>query len=81
MGYKSLLTILTNPAEAAMAIGAAARLARQGDAHLDILALGVDRSQVGYSYLGAGAAMIQLGIERSEKEARAVEVAARAEVG
>jgi nucleotide-binding universal stress UspA family protein len=81
MGYKSLLTILTNPAEAAMAIGAAARLARQGDAHLDILALGVDRSQVGYSYLGAGAAMIQLGIERSEKEARAVEAAARAEVG
>jgi nucleotide-binding universal stress UspA family protein len=78
MTYKTILTILTNPAEAELTISSAARLARIHDAHLDILALGVDRTQVGYAYLGAGAVMIDAGIERAEQEARAIEAAIRA---
>jgi nucleotide-binding universal stress UspA family protein len=78
MAYKTILTVVTNPAEAELAISSAARLARNLDAHLEILALGVDRTQIGYSYLGAGAVMMEAGIERAESEARAVEAAVRA---
>jgi nucleotide-binding universal stress UspA family protein len=78
MTYKTILTILTNPAEAELTISSAARLARDLDAHLEILALGVDRTQIGYSYLGAGAVMMEAGIERAEAEARAIEAAIRA---
>ncbi|MGV8954666.1 MAG: universal stress protein [Cypionkella sp.] len=78
MAYKTLLTVLTNPADAELAIRSAARLARSLDAHLEILAMGVDRTQIGYSYLGAGAVMMEAGIERAEAEARTIEAAARA---
>jgi nucleotide-binding universal stress UspA family protein len=78
MAYKTILTILTNPAEAVLAIHAAARLARSQDAHLDVLALGVDRTQVGYSYIGSGAVLMQVGIERAESDARQMEAAAKA---
>lgn len=78
MAYKSILTILTNPAEAELAISSAARLARSQDAHLDVLVLGVDRTQVGYAYIGSGAVLMQVGLDRAESEARALEAAARA---
>ncbi len=78
MAYKTILTILTHPDDAELAISSAAKLARKLDAHLQILALGVDRTQVGYSYLGTGAVLMEAGIERAEEEARSVEAAARA---
>lgn len=78
MAYKSILTILTNPAEAELAISSAARLARSQDAHLDVLVLGVDRTQVGYAYIGSGAVLMQVGLDRAESEARALEAAAKA---
>lgn len=78
MDYKTILTVLTNPADAKLAISAAARLARAQDAHLDVLVLGVDRTQMGYSYIGTGAVLMQVGIDRAEDEAKALELAARA---
>lgn len=78
MSYKSILTVLTNPAEADLAIRSAARLARAHDAHLDVLVMGVDRMQMGYSYVGAGPVLTKLDIERSEAEARKTEAAANA---
>ena len=78
MAYKSILTVLTNPADAELAIHSAARLARSQDAHLDVLVLGVDRTQVGYSYIGSGAVLMQVGIDRAEADARALEAAAKA---
>jgi nucleotide-binding universal stress UspA family protein len=80
MTYKSILTILTNPAEAELAISSAARLARELDAHLDILALGIDRTQIGYSYLGASPIMIEAGLERAAEDAKAIEKAANAAI-
>ncbi len=68
MAYKSLLTVTTVPQQAAPAITAAARLAESMDAHLDALALGVDRTQVGYSYVGSGAVILQVAMERAEEE-------------
>lgn len=78
MAYKSILTVLTTAADAALAIGSAARLARAQDAHLDILVLGVDRTQLGYSYIGTGAVLMEVALERAENEARETEAAARA---
>ncbi len=48
------------------------------DAHLDALALGVDRTQVGYSYVGSGAVILQVAMERAEEEARQNETAVKA---
>lgn len=80
MAYKSIFTVATNEALVPMAVSSAARIAEANDGHLDILALGVDRSQVGYSYVGSGAAMMQVALERAEAEARSLEKAAMAAV-
>lgn len=77
MAYKSLLTIATAADRIGAAVTAAAVLCQQTDAHLDTLALGVDRTQVGYSYVGAGAVVLQVALERAEEEARANAAAIR----
>lgn len=76
--YKTLLTVVTDAAQAEATLTAASRLALAHDAHLDILALGVDRSQLGYSYLGTGAVVLQATLDRTEDEARAIETACKA---
>lgn len=78
MAYKSILTVLTRAADAAMTIDAAARLAQAQEAHLDVLVLGVDRTQVGYSYIGSGAVLMQISLDRAESEARETEAAVKA---
>ena len=80
MAYKSILTVLTNPAEASLAINAAARIAQSQNAHLDVLVLGVDRTQVGYSYIGSGAVLMQVALDRAEADARGLEKAAKAAI-
>ncbi len=77
MAYKTLFTVVTHPAQAEAAITGAAALAMAHDAHLDILALGVDRTQIGYSYVGAGAVVLQAAMDRAEQDARDVEAAVR----
>lgn len=78
MSFKSLTTIVTSEAETPQGVAGAAQLARLFDAHLDVLALGVDRTQVGYSYLGTGGVLMQVALERAEAEARGAEAAAKA---
>ena len=75
MAYKSILTVLTRASDATLAVGAAAQLAIAQDAHLDVLVLGVDRTQVGYSYIGSGAVLMQVSLDRAEAEARETEAA------
>jgi nucleotide-binding universal stress UspA family protein len=75
MAYKSLLTIATSSEGLLPVVTAAAKIASQADAHLDALALGVDRTQIGYSYVGTGAVMIAAAMERAEEDARAAEKA------
>jgi nucleotide-binding universal stress UspA family protein len=81
MTYKSILTIVLSPKDAEAQILAAARIAEANDGHLDVLALGVDHTQAGYSYIGAGAVLMQATIDRAEGDARAAEVAARKALG
>lgn len=81
MQYKSILTIVLSAKDAEAQIRAAAQLAEAGDGHLDILALGVDHTQLGYAYIGAGALLIAESLDRAEEDARAAEAAARKAVG
>lgn len=78
MAYKSLLTICADPTRAPQTFASAASLAMAQDGHLDALALGVDRTQVGYSYVGASAAIIQISQERATSDVKAVEAAIQA---
>lgn len=70
MAYQSLLTIATSSEGLRPAVDAAAQIAQKMDAHLDALAIGIDRSQLGYSYLGSGALALQVAMERAAEEAQ-----------
>lgn len=70
-GYKSLLVVLTNKDHAKSTILAAAPFALAMDAHLHVLVLGVDRNQLGYSYIGAGAVLLQAATDQAEANAKA----------
>lgn len=77
MSYKTILTVVTQPDRVAPTIAAAARVARAEDAHLSVLALGIDLSQMGYAYIGAGPLLLQIDYARADDDARALEAAVR----
>lgn len=69
MGYKSLLTIATDAHDLHASLTAAAELALQNDAHLDVLAMGIDLPQIGYAYLGAAPVLLEATFAEAEKAA------------
>lgn len=81
MAYKTLFTIMSDPTAAAAPIAQAAALANLWDAHLDVLALGIDRTQTGYYYAGANAMVLQQTLQRAQEEANELEVEARKVMG
>ena len=81
MSYKSILTVVLSAKDAEAQILAAAQIAKANDGHLDILALGVDHTQFGYAYIGAGAMLMAETIDRAEEDARVAETAARKALG
>ncbi|MBP0481412.1 universal stress protein [Sagittula salina] len=78
MAYKTLLTVITDRDLMAGTLDAAATLAGGLDAHLDVLCLGVDRTQTGYYYAGANAMVLQETLTRASADADALASAARA---
>ncbi|MGP9803704.1 universal stress protein [Paracoccus sp. NSM] len=77
MAYKTILTILTDPAQTPQ-LDAAAQLAVREDAHLEVLCLGIDLSQPGYFFPGGTAYMLQDAIDSALADAEALEKAVRA---
>lgn len=77
MSYKSLFSVLTDEKLAGPVLEQASALARANDAHLDVLCMGVDRSQTGYYYAGANAMILQESITRAQTEAETVEKTVR----
>lgn len=77
MTYKCLFSVLTDEALVEETLSHAMEAARAHDAHLDVLCLGVDRSQAGYYYAGASAIVLQETIARAQEEAEAIEARAR----
>lgn len=69
MGYKTILTVLTGADRAAQTLASAIALARAHDAHLDVLCIGVDTTQVGYYYESAAVFIQQTAIDRAREEA------------
>lgn len=81
MSYKTMLTILTDPSEVGAVLGAAIPFATEAGAHLDVLCLGIDRTQTGYYFAGATALMHDETIAQAQAEATAIEAEARAALG
>lgn len=69
MAYKSVLTIVTNTESATQALEAATAVARREKGHLDVLCVGIDRTQTGYYYAGANAMILQETLERAQEDA------------
>lgn len=81
MSYKSLLTVLTDLEGIERALGAAVAVAQQEDAHLDVLCVGVDRTQVGYYYEGAAVFAYQTTLDQARGAAQEILQAVRAYLG
>lgn len=77
MAYKTILTIVTDPAAAASQLDAAVAIARRRDSHLDVLCMGIDRTQTGYYYAGATAFVQQETMDRAQDDARKANEAVR----
>ncbi|MBR9764518.1 MAG: universal stress protein [Rhodobacteraceae bacterium] len=78
MAYKTIFTILTRTEGLKAHLDQVAALAETHDAHLDVLCLGVDRTQMGYYYAGANAMVLQQAISRATEDGQALEAAANA---
>ena len=78
MGYKTIVTVVANTATDATALGGAAAFTEAQDAHLDVLALGIDTATPGYYYAGANALIEQQALERARSDAVEAEAAVRA---
>ncbi|MGF6861340.1 nucleotide-binding universal stress UspA family protein [Rhodobacteraceae bacterium MBR-64] len=78
MGFKSILTVATDQTALAPLLGSAVAMATREDAHLDVLCLGLDRTQVGYYYGGGAALVYQETVERAQEDSVRVEAEAKA---
>ena len=77
MAYKTLFSVITDTALAGPVLDQAIAMATAWDAHLDVLCMGLDRTQTGFYYAGANALILQETITRAQDEARAVEAHVR----
>ena len=73
MAYKSLLTIVSNPETVAATLAAAIPLARREDAHLEVLCISIDHSQIGYYYPEAGPVYNLDDVARAEADVAALQ--------
>ncbi len=78
MAYKSVFSVIIAPAQAKAAVAACAQLCAAHGGHLDVLALGIDHLQMGYSYIGADMVLMDATMARATEEARLTEAAAKA---
>ena len=73
MPFKSVMSVLTDAEFAEHALNQASQFARSKGAHLDVLCLGVDRSQMGYYFSGASAVVVETTLNQAREEAKAIE--------
>lgn len=81
MAYRSLLTIISDSATIGQTLAAAISLARREDAHLDVLCLGIDYTQMGYYYPGTGPVVFQDDIAQAEADVAALDKLVKARLG
>lgn len=73
MAYKTIFTVQTDAGLDKWALDAAIKIAHAEDAHLEILCLGIDRTQPGFYYAGANALILQDNLVQAQAEAQALE--------
>ena len=78
MSWKSITVFVTDMGIDTAALDAAAALARRGDAHLDVLCLGVDPTQPEVYYTGANAIALPGAMEEAGRHAAELEAQVRA---
>ncbi|WP_397542521.1 universal stress protein [Roseovarius salis] len=78
MPYNCLFSVLTDEDLVDETLDHAVAMATAHEAHLDVLCLGVDRSQTGYYYAGASAVVLQETITRAQQDAEHIEGKVRA---
>ncbi len=77
MEYKSVSTVILEPDMLGHVLENAARIAREHDAHLDVICLGLDLTRPDVYYAGASAMLLQDNLAQARKHAEALEAAAR----
>ena len=65
MGYKTILTVLTDFERQKQQLDSAIAMTRREDGHLDVFCMGVDHTQSGYYYAGASAYVFQESIDKA----------------
>lgn len=80
MSFKSLLTVVTDKAHLQDTVAQASNLAAGFDAHLDVVCIGVDRTQTGYYYAGMNAAVLQETLHQARTDAEEMAQAARGQL-
>ncbi|PID35542.1 MAG: universal stress protein [Rhodobacterales bacterium] len=73
MAIRTVATIYTDPALDTGALAAAETVARREDAHLDVLCIGLDRTQPGVYYAGANATIIQDNLAKANEDTARLE--------
>jgi len=86
MSFKTLFTVATSaqidrPEAVLEVLDAAVSLARREDAHLEVLALGIDRTEIGYLYPGVSVGLYQQTLEAAQAEATRIADMVRARLG
>ena len=81
MSFKTIMTVVTDKAHLEDTISKAADLAEVLDAHLDVVCMGVDRTQTGYYYAGMNAAVLQETLQQARTDAEEMAKAAKAQLG
>jgi nucleotide-binding universal stress UspA family protein len=77
MAYRTITTVLTDVEVNAASLKAAMEIAQREEAHLDVLCLGIDRTQPGFYYAGANAMVVQDNLTQAREDSVALEDHAR----
>lgn len=73
MPFKTITTIVCNMEADRHALDAAAELARRDEGHLEVICLGLDRTQPGFYYAGTNAMSLQENLQQAQNESKSIE--------
>lgn len=77
MSFKTILAVATDLAHLTETLTQAISMANALDAHLDVLCIGVDRTQTGYYYAGMNAAVLQETLHQAREDAAGLATASK----